>query len=99
MLELRKKIRILKKTTIVVRESNSIFHLLKESKLKRYSLAYRIGYSIVDLIICQTTFMKSQLINAMPWMKKKLKLVVLPNPINSELIAGKNKIELLELNN
>ena len=99
MMGLLKKVGIFKDTIVIVRESNSIFHLLKGLKLKRYALAYWLGYGKVDLVICQTEFMKKQLLDAMPWMKQKLKMIVLPNPINLELIAQKGKETLPGLNN
>ena len=37
-----KKVKILRNTTIIVRESNSIFHLLSGFKLKMYALAYHL---------------------------------------------------------
>lgn len=86
MLGLIKRIGILKNTKVVVRESNSIFHLLKGLKLLRYKIAYQIGYAKVDLVICQTQFMKNQLIEELPWMKEKLKIIVQKNPINLELV-------------
>lgn len=86
MLGLMKKIGILNKTKIIVRESNSIFHLLDGLKLLRYKIAYQIGYSKVDLLICQTEFMKDQLLEATPWMKKKLNVIVQKNPINIDLV-------------
>jgi len=83
-----KRLGILKRTKIIVRESNSIFHLLNGSKLFRYKMAYQLGYSKVDLLICQTEFMKNQLIDALPWMKKKLKITVMDNPINIDHVKA-----------
>jgi len=57
-----KRIGFLKNTKVVVRESNSIFKLLRGIKLQRYKLGYKIGYQKVDLVICQTIFMKEQLL-------------------------------------
>jgi glycosyltransferase involved in cell wall biosynthesis len=94
MLGLLKRLRLFRDTTVIVRESNSIFHLLKGSKLKRYIIAYRIGYTAVDLVICQTKFMKDQLIQAMPWMEHKLRIIVLPNPIDLEMIKEKASVKL-----
>jgi glycosyltransferase involved in cell wall biosynthesis len=97
MIGFMKKLGYFKNTSVIVRESNSIFHLLSGAKLKRYILAYWIGYHGVDLVICQTEFMKDQLLKGMPWMKKKLKLIVLPNPIDMDAIREKEKIVLPEL--
>ena len=88
MLGLMKRIGFLRKSKVIVRESNSIFHLLTGLKLLRYKIAYQIGYSKVDLLICQTEFMKNQLIEEIPWMKKKLKVFVQKNPINLDLVKA-----------
>ncbi|SHF79806.1 Glycosyltransferase involved in cell wall bisynthesis [Arenibacter palladensis] len=96
LLGLMKKFGILKNTKIIVRESNSIFHLLKGKKLKIYALAYKIGYSKINLVICQTNFMRTQLLEANPWMNKKLKVIVMSNPVDLDMINQKSKIELQE---
>lgn len=93
MLGIIKQLGILPRTKLIVRESNSIFHLLSGAKLKLYSLAYKIGYHKVDLLILQTEFMKNQLLDAMPWMQRKLRMIVLPNPINLDLISEKAAVE------
>lgn len=82
-LGLAKKIRLLRKEThVILRESNSIFKLLKGFKLRVYSLFYRLGYSNASLIICQTDLMKSQLVEALPKMRKKLNIKTIPNPFD-----------------
>ncbi|MCM4172559.1 glycosyltransferase [Arenibacter sp. TNZ] len=96
LLGLMKKIGLLRRTKVIVRESNSIFHLLKGKKLKMYAFAYKIGYSKINLVICQTNFMKTQLQAANPWMEKKLKVIVMSNPIDLDMIQQKSKIELNE---
>ncbi len=86
MLGFMKRLGFLKNTKVIVRESNSIFHLLSGLKLLRYKIAYQVGYSKVDLLICQTEFMKNQLLAEIPWMKKKLNVIVQKNPINLDLV-------------
>lgn len=88
MLGFMKRLGFLKKTKVIVRESNSIFHLLSGLKLLRYKIAYQLGYSKVDLLICQTEFMKNQLIEALPWMGKELNILVQENPINLDLVKN-----------
>lgn len=95
MMGFLKKIRVLKKTKVIVRESNSIFHLLKGTKLKLYALAYRLGYSKVDLVICQTEYMRVELLKKVPFIKNKT--IVLNNPINTNLIKEKSKINIENL--
>tara|TARA_R110000868_G_scaffold293806_2_gene554294 strand:+ start:5014 stop:6120 length:1107 start_codon:yes stop_codon:yes gene_type:complete len=82
---------------LIVRESNSIFKLLDGLKLLRYKIAYKIGYSYVDLVICQTSYMKKQLLDAMPWIEKKTKVVVIPNPLNHKDMLQKSKEVIKEL--
>ena len=89
MMGFLKKIRVFKKTKIIARESNSIFHLLNGNKLKMYSLAYKIGYSHVDLVICQTEYMQIELLKEVPWIKHKT--IFLNNPVNIDLINEKSK--------
>lgn len=80
---------VLKNSKLVLRESTSIFLRFSGFKLLLYKTAYIIGYKQADLIICQTNLMKEQLIDALPWLEKKNKIVVLPNPINFKEITTK----------
>lgn len=82
------------KSKLIVRESNSIFELLNGLKLLRYKIAYRIGYHGVDLVICQTSYMKKQLLEAMPWIERKANVVVISNPINHKDVIKKSKEEI-----
>ncbi|AZQ58476.1 glycosyltransferase [Maribacter sp. MJ134] len=91
LLGLLKRVGFFKKTKVIARESNSIFHLLSGKKLRMYKNAYKIGYPGVDLVICQTSYMKAELIKGMPWMQDKLKIIVLNNPINIDLIKKNAK--------
>jgi glycosyltransferase involved in cell wall biosynthesis len=86
-----KRLGFLRKTKVIVRESNSIFKLMSGLKLKRYAISYKIGYPKVDLVICQTEYMKNQLIEALPWLPKKVNVCVIDNPINLKVIAQKSK--------
>ncbi|WP_340077589.1 glycosyltransferase [Leptobacterium sp. I13] len=86
-----KRIGLIPNTKVIVRESNSIFKLLKGKKLRLYTTAYKLGYKGVDLIICQTAYMKDQLLSVIPKLEKNAKIVVLHNPVNLGLIAEKSK--------
>jgi glycosyltransferase involved in cell wall biosynthesis len=97
LIGLLKRIGFYKKTKVIVRESNSIFHLLKGIKLKMYALAYNVGYSSVNLVICQTDYMKHELLKSVPWMKENINMIVLNNPINSDLIQRKSQLKLKEI--
>jgi len=78
---------ILKKKYFVGRESTSIFLRFTGIKLALFKLQYRIGYPAADLLICQTDYMKQQLIAAIPWLGKKTKIIVINNAINLDTIT------------
>ncbi|WP_431137539.1 glycosyltransferase [Psychroserpens mesophilus] len=90
----------LKHTKLVLRESTSIFLRFKGFKLLLYKTAYVIGYRQADLIICQTDLMKQQLLEALPWLKQKNKVVVIPNPVNlNEITTKANRTIDFEIDN
>ncbi len=97
LLGFTKRIGFFKKARLVVRESTSIFHRLKGFKLTMYKTSYKLGYSKADLVICQTNFMKAQLVESLPWIQKKVNVVVLQNPINLTLVdqMANQKIEMI----
>lgn len=84
-----KYVKILKHTKLILRESTSIFLRFKGFKLFLYTTAYKMGYKQADLIICQTDLMKQQLLEALPWLSKNDKVVVIPNPVNIDDIKLK----------
>ncbi|GBF20059.1 N-acetylgalactosamine-N, N'-diacetylbacillosaminyl-diphospho-undecaprenol4-alpha-N-acetylgalactosaminyltransferase [Arenibacter sp. NBRC 103722] len=90
MLGLMKKIGVLGKTKIIVRESTSVFKQIKGLKATRYKMGYVIGYQKIDSIIFQTAIMKSNLLEEVPSLKNKKGLFVLSNPLNIELIQKKS---------
>lgn len=73
---------IIKTKFFVGRESTSIFKRFTGTQLRMYRFMYRLGYSKLDLLICQTNFMKEQLVQALPKLATKIKIEVIPNPIN-----------------
>lgn len=80
-----KKTGIIKKHTVLIaRESNTIYKLLSGRKLKLYDLAYKAGYSHTDLIICQTSYMKAELLKSVPKVLGKKNIITIPNPIDIE---------------
>lgn len=76
------KLRLLRKKSFVARESTSIFKRFKRNKLFIFKLQYLLGYSAVDLLICQTNYMKEQLCVALPKLVDKIHIEVIPNPFN-----------------
>lgn len=98
-LGLAKRIGLLKKAEVILRESNSIFDLLHGYKLKIYSLFYALGYKGSSLVICQTDYMKNQLVSALPKLSKHLNLKTIPNPFNFDDIQQKSGDILPEFKN
>ena len=88
-LGLAKRLGILK-AKIILRESNSIFELLSGFKLKIYSLFYNLGYKGSSLVICQTDYMKDQLVKALPDLTLKMNLVTVANPFNFDDVQSKS---------
>lgn len=80
----------------VGRESTSIFFRFKGIKLLVFRFLYIFGYSQIDLLICQTEKMKNQLISSLPDIEKRIRIEVIPNPIDLQFIEEKSK-ELIEL--
>jgi glycosyltransferase involved in cell wall biosynthesis len=95
MIGILRKLHILKIKYFVGRESTSIFQRkdLHRSTFE-YKLWYRLGYSAVDLLICQTEYMKKQLLGNLPWLEKKVNVQVIPNPVNLNDMFEKAKEEL-----
>jgi glycosyltransferase involved in cell wall biosynthesis len=75
-------INILRKKYFVARESTSVFLRFNGVKLFFFKIQYFLGYSYVDLLICQTDLMKNQLVDSLPRLRKKINIVVIPNPVN-----------------
>ncbi|WP_394749405.1 glycosyltransferase [Spongiimicrobium salis] len=88
------KLGLLRTTHFVGRESTSIFKRFSGLKLMTYKLFYALGYSKVDLLICQTAFMKEQLLAALPKLSNSTKVEVIPNPINLDEIATRGAMPL-----
>ncbi|UII79914.1 glycosyltransferase [Flagellimonas sp. CMM7] len=86
------KIRLLSCKKFIGRESTSIFIRYKGSKLKRYKFFYHLGYSKVNLLICQTDTMRKQLVSALPFLKPKAKTI--SNPINLHEIRSMSEEQL-----
>lgn len=75
-------LRLLNKREFIGRESTSIFTRHRGIKLLSYKLCYFFGYPQLDLLICQTSLMKEQLIRALPKLERRIRIEVIPNPIN-----------------
>lgn len=82
------QLNLIRKFNFVARESTSTFIRFKGIKLLRYKLFYWLGYKKVDLLICQTYFMKDQLIKGFPKLVYLTNIQVISNPIDNSLIKG-----------
>lgn len=83
------RIKLIRAKNFVARESTSIFTRFKGLKLLSYKLFYWLGYKKVDLLICQTNYMKDQLVKGIPKIEDLTNIKVIPNPINFSLIKEK----------
>ncbi|MGB0879301.1 MAG: glycosyltransferase [Polaribacter sp.] len=93
-----RKLKILDTKYLIVRESTSIFLRFNFFKKTIYKWFYRIGYNYTDLIICQTSLMKKQLLDSIPYLKGKVQVVANPfefpskDQINEEIQTDKKYI-------
>lgn len=85
---------IIKAQYFIARESTSIFLRYTGLKLFVYKMAYYFGYRKMDLLICQTETMKSQLLQHFPVITTRTLVKVLPNSIDLANANVKGKKEL-----
>ncbi|CDF21484.1 glycosyl transferase group 1 [Prevotella sp. CAG:617] len=85
-LGIMRRIGLLKVKKMLARESTSIFNRFSGLKLMRMRLLYYLGYPAVNLLICQTDFMKDSLLSHQSWLMNYMKVCVIPNPISIEKI-------------
>lgn len=79
-------LKILKTNKFIARESTSIFLRFKGLKLLLYKLFYIIGYKKMDLLICQTELMKTQLIDGFKSIDQRTLVKTIPNPIDFDFL-------------
>jgi len=83
------KLNQIKVKYFIARESTSVFRRFTGIKLFTFKFLYNLGYSKVDLLICQTDYMKDQLTEALPWLEKNVNIKTIPNPIDLDNIRTK----------
>ena len=76
------------RSSIVVRECNSIFIQYRGLKKLSYQIAYALGYPAISLVVCQTDVMRDQLLEHNSFLPKD-RVIVQDNPINLDLINQK----------
>lgn len=84
------RLKLISKDYFVARESTLIFQRYKGFKLFVYKLMYKTGYASVDLLICQTEQMKTELLKVLPGLEKNKKIEIISNPIDLDLIRLKS---------
>lgn len=94
-----------KKIKFIARESNTVSIQNKQEKYPNlFNFLYKFFYNNFDLIVCQSNYMKNDLINN--YDIKNAKIVVINNPVDTEyikkmlkksnqLFLDKNKVNLL----
>ncbi|WP_053992538.1 glycosyltransferase [Mangrovimonas sp. TPBH4] len=85
---------ILKTQMFVARESTSVFPRYRGFKLSSYKLSYALGYRNMDLLICQTDKMKTQLLENVGYLQNRVPIETVPNPINLSVLKKMGEEEL-----
>lgn len=83
------------KTQLIVRECTSVFTRFYGVKKLAYQIIYKIGYPAVDLVICQTDVMKTQLMNHNRFLDPT-RVIVQPNPVDVEKMILLGNLPLIE---
>lgn len=78
------QIGLIKSVRLIHRESTNVFSWFKGIKLKLIKILYYF-YSNRATVVCQSTRMKSELCDALPFFKKR-NVIVLRNPLDSNAI-------------
>lgn len=85
MLATLRRLRLLQTHALVARESTVIFIRKTKYPYFIFRLLYRL-YDGIDALICQTPFMKTNLLEAVPHLRR-MSVEVVPNPVDVEDIA------------
>ena len=51
---------------------------------------YWLGYPAVDVLICQTNYMRERLLHFQPWIAQNSKVVVIPNPVDAKQMINRS---------
>ncbi|MBT8315751.1 MAG: glycosyltransferase [Maribacter sp.] len=89
-----RKIGLVKADFFVGRESTVIFDRFNGIKRQAFKSLYVFGYPQVDLLICQTDFMREQLIRVLPKSMNKIRIMVIPNPIDPDIVEKQSREEI-----
>lgn len=92
IVSMMRRMGILKIDKHIGRESTSVFHRFSGMRLLSFRLFY-LGYRYLDLLICQTDFMKEQLCAHLQQLERQIKITVQQNPIDIREIALKSSLK------
>jgi len=79
-------LKIVRTNLLIARESTVVFQRYSGIKLAMFKIFMKTGYLMIDYLICQTEFMRGELLKNMPSLGNKMNMVVMRNPINVESI-------------
>jgi len=83
---------LLKTDELICRESTLVFGRYSGTKLRRYKIAYWLGYRNIDLLITQTSAMEEGLKKQVPYLTERMKIKTIPNPFNFPAAESVNSI-------
>lgn len=81
-LGLLRKMNLVRIEKLIGRDSRSYFVTGNRIKKFFYRSLILLGYSNLDLLVCQTNHMRDKLIEELPQLVRKTKIEVIPNPVN-----------------
>lgn len=94
ILGILKRLHIIHINKMVGRESTSIFDRFTGVGLWRKKMMYQLGYPAINVLICQTSYMKERLLQHLPWIERKSKVIVIPNPVDINTMIEKGEEEI-----
>jgi glycosyltransferase involved in cell wall biosynthesis len=77
------------KSKLVLRECTSVFTRYKGLKRWSYKVAYSLGYTAADVIICQTELMRKNFLRQMNYISPEV-VIVIGNPIDQQQVMDKS---------
>lgn len=96
---LLRKFKIIKAKKHIARESTSVFRRFTGLKLRVFKFHYLLNYGNIDLLICQTEYMRNQLIEGIPSLDKKTIVRTIPNPVDIKRLSANGSSIKTELEN
>ena len=79
------------KSQLITRECTSVFIRFSGFKRLTYKVAYLLGYRSINLLICQTSQMKVQLLENLSFLEER-KVLVCENPVDLKFISRESNL-------